>query len=35
VPYIPVGSYFQPWAYRSNISGVLNGMPLFWNVKKA
>ena len=35
VPYIPVGSYLQPWAYRSGISGVLNGMPLFWNVKKA
>ena len=35
VPYIPVGSYLQPWAYRTNISGVLNGMPLFWNVKKA
>ncbi len=34
VPYIPVGAYFQPWAYRSNISGVLNGMPLFWNVRK-
>ncbi|MCB4821066.1 ABC transporter substrate-binding protein [Roseicella aerolata] len=34
VPYIPVGQYFQPWAYRTNISGVLNGMPLFWNVRK-
>ena len=35
VPYIPVGAYFQPWSYRTNISGVLNGMPLFWNVRKA
>ena len=34
VPYLPLGSYFQPWSYRTNLSGVLGGMPLFWNVKK-
>ncbi|NOG69615.1 ABC transporter substrate-binding protein [Roseicella sp. DB1501] len=34
VPYIPAGQYFQPWTYRTNISGVLNGLPMFWNVRK-
>jgi peptide/nickel transport system substrate-binding protein len=35
VPYLPVGQYFQPWAYRRGITGVLTGMPLFWNVQRA
>ncbi len=34
VPYIPMGQYLQPTAYRSNLEGVLNGFALFWNVKK-
>jgi peptide/nickel transport system substrate-binding protein len=34
VPYLPVGQYFQPWAYRRNVSNVLGGLPLFWNVTK-
>ncbi len=33
VPYIPLGQYFQPTAYQSNLSGVLHGNPVFWNVK--
>ena len=35
VPYLPVGQYFQPWAYRRGINGVLKGLPLFWNVQRA
>ncbi|WP_149538707.1 ABC transporter substrate-binding protein [Siccirubricoccus phaeus] len=35
VPYLPVGQYFQPWSYRSNLTGVLKGLPMFWNVSKA
>ncbi|TCZ57957.1 ABC transporter substrate-binding protein [Roseicella aquatilis] len=35
VPYIPVGSYFQPWACRTSITDALRGMPLFWNLRKA
>ena len=35
VPYLPVGQYFQPWTYRTSLSGVLKGIPLFWNVNKA
>lgn len=34
-PYLPVGEYFQPTAYSKAITGVLKGMPLFWNVTKA
>ena len=34
VPYIPMGQYVQPTAYRSNLEGVLQGFALFWNVKK-
>ena len=35
VPYVPVGMYYQPTAYRRNLSGILKGQPpLFWNVKR-
>jgi peptide/nickel transport system substrate-binding protein len=32
VPYIPGGRWRQPTAYRRNVSGVLKGLPLFYNV---
>ena len=34
VPYLPLGEYFQPTAYSKSITGVLKGMPIFWNVSK-
>ena len=34
VPYIPLGQYFQPTAHRSDLTGILKGSPLFWNVKR-
>ena len=34
LPYIPVGQAFMPMAYRGNVKGVLDGFPLFWNVRK-
>jgi peptide/nickel transport system substrate-binding protein len=34
VPYVPLGQYFQLEAYRKNLSGVLTGLPMFWNVKR-
>ncbi len=34
VPYLPTGLWFQPYAFRRNITGILNGFPLFHNVKK-
>jgi len=35
VPYVPLGQRVAPTAYRNSLSGVLNGIPAFWNVKKA
>lgn len=35
VPYIPTGAWTQPFAFRKSLSGMLNGFPLFWNIKKA
>jgi peptide/nickel transport system substrate-binding protein len=36
VPFIPLGQYLPPAAWRSNLSGVLKGaVPVFWNVSKA
>jgi len=34
VPYVPLGQVLGATAYRSNLTGVLNGFVLFWNVKK-
>jgi len=34
VPYIPTGAWMQPFAFRRNIIDMLNGFPLFHNVKK-
>jgi peptide/nickel transport system substrate-binding protein len=33
--YIPCGQYFQPCAYRQDLAGVLSGLPLFTNVRRA
>ncbi len=33
-PYLPLGQYFQATVYRRGISGLLKGLPLFWNVQK-
>lgn len=35
VPYIPLGQRFFPTAFRSNLTGILNGNPVFWNVRRA
>jgi peptide/nickel transport system substrate-binding protein len=35
VPYYPLGIFYQRTAYRANITGVLSGLPLFWNVRRA
>ena len=35
VPYVPTGMYYQPTAYRRNLTGMLKGQPpLFWNVRR-
>jgi peptide/nickel transport system substrate-binding protein len=35
VPYIPLGQYFAPTAYRANLTGVLAGTPVFWNIRRS
>jgi peptide/nickel transport system substrate-binding protein len=35
IPYIPVGQWLAPMAYKREITGVLDGYPLFWNVRRA
>jgi peptide/nickel transport system substrate-binding protein len=34
VPFLPLGTYFQPTAYRANLTGMLTGLPLFTNVRR-
>lgn len=35
VPYLPTGAYTQPTAFRSSITGIVNGFPMFHNLRKA
>lgn len=35
VPYYPLGLYYRPTAYRTDLAGILNGIPAFWNVRRA
>jgi peptide/nickel transport system substrate-binding protein len=35
VTYVPLGRYFQPSAWRANVTGILpSPLPLFWNIVK-
>jgi len=35
LPYIPFGQFFQPVAFRKNVTGVLAaGVPVYWNIDK-
>ncbi len=34
-PHIQLGQILQPTSYRMNVTGVLEGMPKFWNVRKS
>ena len=33
VPFLPLGEYLQPTAYRKSMTGVLKGLPIFWNLQ--
>lgn len=35
VPYIPLGQVFTPVAHRKSLVGLVNGLPAFWNVRRA
>ncbi len=32
---MPLGQFFQPTVYARSLTGVLRGMPLYWNVRRA
>ena len=34
VPYVPLGAFTQPFAYRRNLTDILNSFPVFYNVRK-
>jgi peptide/nickel transport system substrate-binding protein len=35
VPYVPVGQFYAPIAYRNNLSGILDTVRLvLWNIEK-
>ena len=34
IPYIPLGQWFAPMAYKRELTGVLDGYALFWNVRR-
>ena len=35
VPYVPLGQYLRETAYRRTVTGMLKGLPLFWNIEKS
>jgi peptide/nickel transport system substrate-binding protein len=35
LPYYPLGLYYRESAYRSKLSGVLHGIPVFWSVRRS
>jgi len=35
LPYVPLGQFFQASAHRKSVSGILDGFPLFHNLRKA
>jgi peptide/nickel transport system substrate-binding protein len=34
VPYIPLGQVLAKTAFRSDLTGMLVGLPLFWNIRR-
>ena len=34
VPFLPLGQFFQPTAWSRSLTGSLQGMPLFWNIRR-
>ena len=35
IPYLPLGQYLRQTAHRRSLTGMLTGLPLFWNIEKA
>jgi peptide/nickel transport system substrate-binding protein len=35
VPYWPLSQFFNPAIYRTDLTGMLHGFPIFWNVRRS
>ena len=35
IPYLPTGAYTPPTAFRNNVTGLIEGFPLFYNLQKS
>jgi peptide/nickel transport system substrate-binding protein len=35
VPYFPLGTFYPSTAFRSDLTGVLDGQAIFWNVRRS
>ena len=35
VPYLPMGLFYNRAVYRADLTGILRGMPIFWNIRRA
>ena len=35
LPYWPLGHFYNYSAYRTDLSGILHGLPIFWNLQRA
>ena len=35
VPYCPLGHFYNFSAYRADLTGILHGVPVFWNLQRA
>ena len=34
VPYVPLGQMCTPVAHRSDLTGMLSGLPVFWKLRR-
>ena len=34
LPYIPLGQWLRPTAHAAGLTGMLEGFPLFWNLRR-
>lgn len=35
MPYLPLGLFYNPCAFRADLTGILHGFPIFWNMRRA
>jgi peptide/nickel transport system substrate-binding protein len=35
VPYLPLGMFYNPSVYRRDVTDIVHGFPIFWNMRRA